>query len=39
MATTPNFTSTSRLATASVSAANTNRDGTGTIVKGNPTNF
>lgn len=32
MATTPNFTSTSRLATASVSAANTNRDGTGTIV-------
>ena len=32
MATTPNFPSTSRLATASVSAANTNRDGTGTIV-------
>ena len=32
MATTPNFTSTSRLATAAVSAANTNRDGTGTIV-------
>ena len=32
MATTPNFTSPSRLATASVSAANTNRDGTGTIV-------
>lgn len=32
MATTPNFTSTSRLATASVSVANTNRDGTGTIV-------
>lgn len=32
MAVTPNFTSTSRLATASVSAANTNRDGTGTIV-------
>ena len=32
MATTPNFTSTSRLATAAVSTANTNRDGTGTIV-------
>ena len=32
MATTPNFTSTSRLATASVSAANTNRDGTGSII-------
>ena len=32
MAVTPNFTSTARLATASVSAANANRDGTGTIV-------
>ena len=32
MAVTPNFTSTSRLATAAVSAANANRDGTGTIV-------
>lgn len=32
MATTPTFTSTPRYAQATVSAANTNRDGTGTIV-------
>jgi len=32
MATTPNFASTARMATASISAANTGRDGTGTIV-------
>lgn len=32
MASTPNFTSTPRVGTGSVSATNTNRDGTGTIV-------
>ena len=32
MATTPNFTNGARLTKASLSAANTNRDGTGTIV-------
>lgn len=32
MATTPNFTSTPRVGVGSVSATNTNRDGTGTIV-------
>jgi len=32
MATTPNFTGTPRVTAASVSTANTNRDGTGTIV-------
>jgi hypothetical protein len=32
MASTPNFTGTPRVAAASVSTANTNRDGTGTIV-------
>jgi len=32
MASTPNFTSTARVGTGSVSTANTNRDGTGTIV-------
>lgn len=32
MATTPNFTSTPRIGVNSVSATNTNRDGTGTIV-------
>lgn len=32
MATTPNFTSTARIGIGSVSATNTNRDGTGTIV-------
>lgn len=32
MATTPSFTSTPRLSISDVSAANTNRDGTGTIV-------
>ena len=32
MATTPNFTSTPRVGSINVSAANTNRDGTGTIV-------
>lgn len=32
MATTPNFTSTARLTASAVSVANTNRDGTGTIV-------
>ena len=32
MATTPSFTSTPRYAVASISTANTNRDGTGTIV-------